>query len=206
LAGGSIFFLRLDFRNYDVPKSSSLKRLLAIFFLVLFLFNAGGYYALHWVLSIKAEKDLITQIENEKYDLADEVTLAIPMALPYGELNADTYFEKMHGAFEYHGDQYKLIKQKLQNDTLYVVCVKNSAQKRVDSTIADYSKNANDVPSQTKQTLNLLSKLFKDFQQSTALTLESNFFLIDAQMSMAAPSVILDQTYPIFSPPPERVS
>jgi hypothetical protein len=183
-----------------------LKRLLSIFFLILFLFNAGGYYALHWILSVKAEHELMTQIENEKYDPVNEVTLTIPMALPYGEIGADQYFRKMHGEFEYNGDQYKFIKQKFQNDTLYLVCIKNASQKKVDGALADYSKAANNFPSQSKQTLHLLSKLFKDFHPTASITLSVRLIYINTQMIVVNSLTILDHTYPVLSPPPEKLS
>jgi hypothetical protein len=161
---------------------------------------------LQWIFSVKLEKDLLTQIDNEKYAPSDEVTLKIPMALPYGEMGSDLYFQKMNGEFNYHGDQYKLIKQKFQNDTLFLVCIKNTALKRVDAVIVDYANAANDSPTKSEQALNVLSKLFRDFQQPSTLMLRTCITRGEAQKYTAAFFAIVERATPVLSPPPKKVS
>jgi hypothetical protein len=57
-----------------------------------------------------------------------------------------------------------LVKQKLENDVLIIVCIKDKKEKQLDESMKDYSKLANDLPSSSKKTQNILSKLLKDFE------------------------------------------
>lgn len=128
------------------------------------------------------------------------------MSLPYGELHADQSFEKMNGDFEYNGEHYKFIKQKFQRDTLYVVCIKNEAKKKIDSAIENYTNASNDHPSQSKQTLNLLSKLFKDFRPSETLSFKQVDRDEIKMISNEVSCIVLEPCFQILSPPPEKVS
>jgi hypothetical protein len=191
-----------------LPKSLALvKRLITILFLLLFLFNAGGYYALYWLCSERAEQALLSKIETENYSAQEQITLAIPLAMPYPMMNTDNDFDKMKGGFEFKGEHFKLVKQKLQNDTLYLVCLKNIEQQKIESTIADYSKTANDLPTQSKQTLNLLSKIFKEFQSTSTVIVPVNDNVIHS--GIIVHHVVFDllsRDYPVVSPPPESLS
>jgi len=163
---------------------------------------------LQWALSVRATVELHAEIEKNQHNTASEITLAIPMALPYGEMNANQQFERMSGAFEYKGEQYQFVKQKLERDTLFVVCIKNTAKEKIDQTIEGYVKTSNDHPTQSKQTLNLLSKLFKDYQRTVSISFIScnNNNNSESSISMLNTFVVLDPVYPIPSPPPKGVS
>jgi hypothetical protein len=179
----------------------SLKRTVAIFFLLIFLFNAGGYYAVFWAFHYQAEKNLMQRLDAERYTAEEEVILSIPISLPY-PIHQSNY-EKTRGEFEYNGENYKLVKQKLEGDTLFLVCVRNVQQNKLELAMSDYSKVANDMPTQSKQTLNLLSKLFKDFQSGAHISVGDNteivLHLTDAEKTFS----LLHQDYPVVSPPPK---
>ena len=157
-------------------------------------------------MSVRATLELNTAIDNNQHDLSSEITLAFPLSLPYSEIHADQNFEKMIGDFEYNGEHYKFIKQKFQGDTLYIVCIKNEAKKKIDSAIENYATASNDHPSQSKQTLNLLSKLFKDFHPGETLSFKHVDRLEIPMASNEISCLLLDPFSQIFSPPPEQVS
>jgi hypothetical protein len=179
---------------------SPVKRLTTIFFLLLFLFNAGGYYGLFWLIRQQSEKDLLARIENDTHS-QQEITLEIPLALPYPV--SDNGLSRMNGEFEYQGEHYKLIKQKLKDGVLYLVCVKNIDGTKIDSLLADYSKAANDIPTQSHQGLNFLSKIFKDFQPTSITEFEIAAMVIPQYRSINTDAEILYPAYPVIVPPPE---
>jgi len=55
-------------------------------------------------------------------------------------------FERVDGEFEYKGEYYNLVKQRLENDTLFMVCIRNHQEKRLISTMTEYANMANDLP------------------------------------------------------------
>jgi hypothetical protein len=179
------------------------KRLITIFFLLLFLFNAGGYYVFFWIYRQQAERDLLTRIENETYDQA-EITLTIPLALPYPV--SENGLTPMKGEFEYQGEHYKLIKQKLEGDVLYVVCLKNVEREKIDGMMADYSKASNDVPTQSKQTSSFLSKIFKDYQPTSNLVLTGTAFAAVQSFFHERNADVIHHAYPVIVPPPKKIS
>lgn len=181
-----------------------MKRTAAIFFLLIFLFNAGGYYAVFWAFHYQSEKNLMHRLDAERYTAEEEVILSIPISLPY-PIHQSNY-EKTRGEFEYNGENYKLVKQKLEGDTLFLVCVRNVQQNKLELAMSDYSKVANDMPTQSRQTLNLLSKLFKDFQSGTHISFANNIGRIIHLPGTEKNFNLLSHDYPVISPPPEARS
>ncbi len=129
--------------------------------LLVFLFNVIGYYGLYWLTRAQLRQDLQVQFDTGNYGEHETVTLKIPLALPY-QLESSADFERVNGEFNYKGDYYKLVKQKLQHDTLYVVCYRDHQEKRLDSVVTDFIKVSNDLPA-TSKTLKLLNAFVKDF-------------------------------------------
>src|SRR5690349_10693352 len=96
------------------------------------------------------------RLDAGEYTAEEEITISIPISLPY-PIHQSAY-ERITGEFEYNGENYKLVKRKLEGDVLIVVCVRNVQQDKLELQMSDYSKVLNDLPSQSKQTLNLLGK------------------------------------------------
>lgn len=178
-----------------------MKRALAIFFLLIFLFNAGGYYAVFWAFHYQAENNLMQRLDAGHYTAEEEITISIPISLPYPIHQND--YERTTGEFEYKGEHYKLVKQKLEGNTLLLVCVRNVQANKLKLAMSDYSKTLNDLPTQSKQTLSLLGKLFKDFTSASNIAFAGSagktIHFRDTEKSFN----LLSQYYPIVSPPPE---
>lgn len=141
---------------------SPLKRLVSILLLVVFLFNVGGYYLVFIGLHHRSDLLLSKKIETNRYDINETIELKIPVTLPYPlQQNG---FERVDGKFEHQGTFYKLIKQKLENDTIYIVCIRDVESKRLANTLKDYVAKTNDLPANSKSALNLFGKFLKDFE------------------------------------------
>lgn len=105
------------------------------------------------------------RLDNKQYSEHETVTLKVPMAVPYHiDVNE---FERVDGEIEYKGEYYRLIKQKLEKDTLYIVCIKDQDSKRINQALADYVKTFTDKPANTKQSSKHLTSFIKDFLPSS---------------------------------------
>ena len=62
----------------------------------------------------------------------------------------------------------KLIEQKLEKDTLYVICISGCPEKKLHEVMTDYVKLTNDLPTSSQKTLKLLSSLMKDYVKSVS--------------------------------------
>ena len=135
----------------------------------------------------------------------DEISIVkIPMALPYPV--KEGVYQAMQDNFEYDGVYYKGIKQKMENDTLFVVCVKDQCEKNLNNVMTRYEKVISDTPSKSKTGQSLLSKLLKEYetfcqpkivhQSGWILTLP--YWELTANLAAVEPSV--------QSPPPWQLS
>ncbi|MGC3946847.1 MAG: hypothetical protein QM762_20405 [Chryseolinea sp.] len=180
-----------------------MRRTLAITLLAVFLFQLVGYYVVYVGLAIQANKSLITRLDNHDYSADQTITLKIPFTLPYW--TDKEHFERVDGDFEYQGQFYKLVKQKLSNDTLYVVCIKNQDKKQLFDSLAEYIKFSSDQSSTSKQTaLKLWGSIVKDYLPNEIIQLTycggwstTNEFARDQFSLFASPLTF------VISPPPE---
>ena len=188
--------------TYDIPNETyPLKKAVAIFFLVLFLFNVGGYYLVFWGLKSQAKTNLLHRLNADEYSSEQTIILSIPLSLPYPIHEAN--YERAQGEFEYEGQSYHLVKQKVENDTLFVVCIKDQMQKKLDHTMNEYSNLVNNLPATTKHTADLLGKLFKDFT-ATTFSFQSPMTTWSADILFVKNSFsLLSRFFSVDSPPPE---
>jgi hypothetical protein len=129
---------------------------------MVFLFNVGGYYIVFWGLREHHNSELSAKLDANLYSKEETVELKIPMTLPYP--HPQRGFERVNGKFEHNGEHYKLVKQQLRQDTLYVVCIRDVQEKRLVETMEDYVNLSNDMPSSSDKDITFLGKLLKDFE------------------------------------------
>jgi hypothetical protein len=82
------------------------------------------------------------------------------MTIPY---HLDSEYERVDGEIEHNGEFYRLVKQKLEKDTLYIVCIKDHDSKRIKQALADYVKTFTDKPVQAKHSGKFSINFIKDF-------------------------------------------
>lgn len=179
--------------------SSPLKKLISIFLVFLLLFNALGFYGLFVGLRYKTGQDLAQRLDNHQYSDDETITLKVPMALPY---RPDSEYERVDGEIEHQGEFYRLVKQKLEKDTLFIVCIKDHNSKRIKQALADYVKTFTDKGADSKQSAKFLSGFIKDFLPSSiAITAASSGW------NYAVARTFIDDFFnsrsvAVFGPPP----
>jgi len=178
-----------------------MKQVLSFFLVITFLFGLIGYYGVFWVLSEKANIEMTNRLDEDRYDNEETITIKFPLTLAY-PINS-SQFERVDGSFEYNGEFYKLVKQKLEQDTLYVVCIRDGEKKRLNSLLTDMVKIANHQPVNSSA-IKLLCSYAKDFVVSLNLEIKNtpdksgnNFYSVDAD--------VLVNSYPVINPPPEEI-
>jgi hypothetical protein len=178
-----------------------LKRILSIFFLCVFLFQVGGYYIVFWGMERQAQATLLGRLDAGDYSEEELVVLTIPLALPY-PIHAEG-FQRLDGEFQYGGESYKLVKQKLENDTLFVVCIRDRESSRINDALTELTKFAHNLPVSNKKALSVLAKLHKDFRSTEYDVLFSRYDLFERTYYAAEDSRITTNTLTVESPPPE---
>jgi hypothetical protein len=148
-----------------------MKRGLALLMLLLFSLNILGYYGVFMGVRFHTVQKIRKGFDADNYVSSFEVTIKIPLALPYAQDMHE--YERVDGEFNYRGDVYRLVKQKLASDTLTIVCVKDAQSKKIDKALEDYVKTFSDNRSADKSQSK--SSMSKDFF-STIITLEKKQF------------------------------
>jgi hypothetical protein len=180
-----------------------LKKVLSILLLVLFLFNVGGYYFVFSVLQYQSDKHVTSLLDAGIYAKEDAVEIKIPLSLPYPSLIESTY-ERVDGQFEYKGEYFSIVKQKVENDTAYVVCVRNHEAKRIMTTMSDYAKQANDLPSgASKKAMSFVSKILKEYSSGFEISIDPSTGSQDILSNSFYSENLVSGVTRIISPPPK---
>lgn len=145
-----------------------MKKAISIGLVVLLLLNVLGYYGLFIGLKYKNTLRVTSLLDAEDYEESETVTIKIPLSIPY---YGDTDFERVDGEIEHQGQFYRLVKQKLQKDTLYVVCIRDTRAKRIHEALADYVSTFADQTSDHSNA-KVIQSFIKDYCASTFALLE----------------------------------
>jgi len=170
-------------------------------FLALFLFQFVGYYFVYMGLRYQAKSEMLSRLDAGNYSNEETVTLKIPFTLPYW-MDSRGY-ERVHGEFQYQGEFYQLIEQKLEKDTLYVVCIRDAREKKLHVAMTDFVKLTNDLPASSQKALKLLTSFIKDYVRSVPTEISKSLGW-SREVTFAEPSFyLLTLASTVYSPPPE---
>lgn len=123
------------------------------------LFNALGFYGLLQGLRYKSTRNLVQRLDNQQYAEEETFTIKVPISIPYQ--SDSEMFQRVDGEIEHNGEFYRLVKQKFQRDTLFIVCIKDHESSRIKQALADYVKSFTDKP--VKHTGKQFISFIKDF-------------------------------------------
>lgn len=138
-----------------------MKRAAASFLLLIFALNILGYYGVFVGIRIQLAQKIRESFDISDYHRYHEVIFKVPLTLPYAtDMNE---YERVDGEFNYRGDVYRLVKQKLMSDTLFIVCVKDVQANKIDRALEDYVKTFADNPSSEKNHLKSVPSFSKDY-------------------------------------------
>lgn len=121
-----------------------MKKATALALLFIFLFNIAGYSVLYWIANRQAAAELAVKLDNGEYSGSQTMTIRVPVSLPY---QTDTDFERVNGEFEYQGQYYKLVKQRVLRDTLQVVVLIDNKKKELAEDFNEYTRSTNESTS-----------------------------------------------------------
>ncbi len=186
-------------------KSRVVKKSIALGLILIFLFNIIGYHGFYAAMRYQIRARISQQLDDGSYSLDQAITFKTPLSLPYPMGNTDS--PRIDGDFEFNGEFFKLAKQTLENDTLYIVLVKNSEEKRLLTTLTDYVKLSIDHAGDTKHsTLKLHGNIVKDFTTGMAkIEILSYGILVSKEYFVSDVTRLLTKHFPEFSPPPEFI-
>ena len=110
----------------------------------------------------KTDKKLEARLDNHSYDESQLIELKIAIHLPYQ--TSWTSYQRYDGEITIDGVMYKYVKRKLANDTLYLMCIPNSAKMRLGVAKNNFFKISNDLANDTHSKKSDSKSVFKNLQ------------------------------------------
>lgn len=140
-----------------------MKQLSAILFLTILLFNFYGYSLVIDCMQKRQSAILELKLDNRQYNEDELISIKTPLNLPY-YTSSQTY-ERAYGSIEVNGTVYEYVKQRVNHDTLELLCLPNKAKTNLRSVKNEFVKFSIDRTSQEKKS-NVLKISFPDFCQN----------------------------------------
>lgn len=138
-----------------------MRRIVAIALLLLLLFNVLGFYGIFMGLQYQNRQQLVQRFDADQYDESQTITFKVPLSIPYAGDRQD--YVRVDGEFEYEGEFFHMIKQRLSQDTLYVVCVNDQQSKRIHRALTDYVKTFSDDAGGQDQSKTIVPSVIKEY-------------------------------------------
>ena len=123
-------------------------------------------------MSMKADRHLEAQLDNNDYDESELIELRVPLNVPYQNDNAS--FQRYYGEIEVNGKYYTYVKRKVEDGYLVLKCISNSSKQKIKAVSNDFFKMTNgltqDQPGKKQNTTNFAKNFWSEYDGR-----ESNF-------------------------------
>lgn len=179
-----------------------MKKFISIALIALLFLNVLGYYGLFLGLEYQNKQSLIQRLDVSDYNESEAIMLKIPITIPYATDRDD--FQRVDGEFEYQGEFYHTVKNRLSQDTLYVVCVKDNTSKRIHQALEDYVKSFTDKPVDAKSAIKTMPTFGKEYVVSDYDIKNSSFGWMVSLTPCCSHPVFVNDFYSSIIHPPER--
>jgi hypothetical protein len=158
----------------------------------------------HYVVFAIQQAELNRELSKLKEVVSDDdlQVLKVPVLLYH---QADRDLEPVEGQFEYKDTLFQMVKQKLQNDTLYVYCHKYKKTQVIHNDLAKSIKDRLiDISEHSGNHKNPLKNYIKKFVPYTDFALVAITQPLEVRVSIATSAADFSSLKPeIDSPPPE---
>jgi hypothetical protein len=119
------------------------RQIATILLLSLFVFNIIGYRLIVTLSMAKADTALQLSLDNKTYNPADLFIVKIPINLPYQ--NNWTSFERVDGEVNIEGETYRFVQRKVENDTMYLQCIRHAEKTNIQQKANDFFGKTTDI-------------------------------------------------------------
>ncbi len=163
-----------------------LKRLIAILFLTVLVFNLYGYKLVLFCLQTNNDIAIEKQVDKKQYNDDELISIKTTLHLPY--YTSSSNYESAYGSISIDGKDYEYVKRRVYHDTLEVLCLPNGDKTKLKAVSNEITKATTDgqATTPTKKGGTTLKISLPDFCQSS-------------KISSTAFSSIVEQNYPLYN-------
>jgi hypothetical protein len=141
-----------------------LRKLSAILFLLILLFNFYGYRLMIDCMQDRYATILESQLDKEQYDDTELISIKTRLNLPY--YTSSSEYERAYGSVEVNGVSYEYVKRRVHQDTLELLCLPNKTKMHLQSAKNEFFKMCVDGTSQQDKKSNTVKISLPDFCQN----------------------------------------
>ncbi len=165
----------------------TLRKIAAILFMLILLFNLCGYRFVIAFLQDNANKKLETKLDRNDYEESQLVEITVPLNMPYQERFTD--FERHYGEIEIDGKHYNYVKRKIDGNVVIFKCIVNESKERFTVAKDEMARSGSDMnqpaPSKKSPAKHVISEY--DSQQiplANAFSITSSSFVMQYSASL----------------------
>jgi hypothetical protein len=151
----------------------------------------------------QARLKLLNRFDTRQYDRNELVVLSIPLNLPYPVETSEP--ERVDVKFDYDNETYRLVQRRFENDTIFLVCIRDLESTRISNNLTEYINLTQELPGSNKEAISFLSKLNKDFTKTLNIAFPTLIGLQQTQTPHVE-FILNSSDRPIESPPPDLLS
>ncbi|HVF81687.1 MAG TPA: hypothetical protein VM884_07125 [Flavisolibacter sp.] len=147
-----------------------MKRLTAILFLSILVFNFYGYRLVLSYMQADNKVAIERQVDKKEYNDNELISFKTTLNLPYYTSSAE--YERAYGSVSIDGKEYEYVKRRVYNDTLELLCLPNNVETKIKTTGNDIAKASADgrAAAPLKKSASALKMPLPDFCQSLKIT------------------------------------
>ena len=179
-----------------------MKKLASLILIVSVLLNVIGYYGVFLGLEYQHGRRMAEKFDTDLYNPEDAITIPIPIAIPYATESPD--FQRVDGKFEYMGETYRMVKQRVVNGTLYLTCVKDVKAGQIAEALKDFVKTFSDTSTDAKSPSKNQITLIKDYILSYCSIGNTSKGWMSVVCNHTSTQVLIDSFCASIVHPPER--
>jgi hypothetical protein len=155
-----------------------LRKLAAIFFFLIVLFNFYGYRILISYLQFNQTTHLENKVDQQQYSDDELISIKTTLHLPY--YSGSSEFERAYGSIKVGGIDYEYVKKRVYNDTLELLCIPNHSKTSLHHLSNEITKMAADGQSSTSpgKTIQIKTSLLDFCNPLQVFKTASSFLLI----------------------------
>jgi hypothetical protein len=186
------------------------KKLGAILFLGILLFNGFGYRLVSNYFDQKATNQLVHLIEENNYDESYLVTIKTPINLPYYANNPQ--FERVDGEIVIKGIVYQYVQRRIYNDSLELKVLPNQDRLHIKNAREDFYKLAQDLSNNDGDTKSIpLGKSTAKFISFDYITQNNSWHLFPANSAKVTTGYryaarLISNYLTVQGPPPKIIA
>ena len=178
-----------------------MKKLTSLVLIVLVLLNVMGYYGVFVGLEYQHGRRMSEKFDTDIYNASEAITIKIPITIPYA---TESDFRRVDGKFEYKGEVYRMVKQRILNGDLYLVCVKDVEGRQIAQALKDYVKTFSDKAADAKSQSKTQITFIKDYIPSSCSIGNSTEGWMSVVCNRPLTHLFADSFFASIIHPPER--